>query len=279
MPSMIAHGQTLDFVTRAIRSARELIAAPGQDLPRATVEELASEVVRRLSGHKAIDKHPVPQEEIESLCAALVGADDEGAARFVVDLMRRGTDLDTVYLGHIAGAARHLGRMWEDDLLSFYDVTVATGRIFGLMRVLRFSFPPDEVVDTRMAIFATAPGEDHAIGVTMAADIFRREGWAIELLVGQSHEAIIAAAQASPAAIVAVSAGSQRAILPLARLVVALHLTRPAKFVLVSGHLTVEEPNFIARLGPDAVARDIGEALAEMERLHDMIDWRVPRRR
>lgn len=266
------------FDPEVFERTNRLITDATRRLPEKAVRALAREVVLRLTERRETAGQPpaTPESTIEALCEALVSADAEAATEMVLGLHRDGVSPDVLYLGYIAGAARRLGDLWEADLLSFYDVTLATGRIFALLRSMRVLFVPVLPYTGRRAVFATVPGEDHAIGITIAADMFRREGWEIDLLVGFDHEAILRAVGRSNAVIVAVSAGSRRSLLALARLVVALHVVHPPALVMVCGHLVLDEPEFMAHLGAESLARDVPEALAEMERLHALIAGRAP---
>jgi len=162
-----------------------------------------------------------------------------------------------------------LGERWERDELPFTDVTIGAGRLYVIMRALRPAFVPADIdhADRHLAFFASAPGEDHTLGVTMAADMFRDTGWTIELQVGLEHEALVDCVANRHYPIIGISASSARMIVPLTRLIASMRLTSPASAILVSGELVTIEPNLATIVDADSVVDNPDKALAEMERL------------
>ncbi len=80
----------------------------------------------------------------------------------------------------------------------------------------------------------------HTLGISAATDVFRARGWDITLLIGQSHDELTAHFESSQDLLFGFSAGSAVSLEPLARLVVALTVARPAALVMVSGQIATE---------------------------------------
>lgn len=258
----------------ALNRARLAVRLRKAGLPNQTVEMFAKEVVTELVTrlHPFHDPAAEPtRDEIDALCLALIDDDETCAPEMIRRARREGVPLDVVYLGLLAGAARTLGEWWEDDRVSFLMVSVAAGRVFGIMRSLRHeianarSLQPVE----KHALFATVEGETHTIGVTMAADLFRSRGWRIELHTGLDHAELVDAASRLPHEIIGLSAGHPNALLPLARLIVALRVTHPQAHILVSGGIIEQVPDLNTLIHADSV---IGSAQAAMSFLDRMSD-------
>ena len=80
-------------------------------------------------------------------------------------------------LDALAPAARKLGVLWEEDACDFFDVTQGVSRLQTMLA------PHGENAARRSnlsMLLLTAPGETHAFGADMAAELFRREGWRVE---------------------------------------------------------------------------------------------------
>ncbi len=121
----------------------------------------------------------------------------EGGWQVVTDrLLAGGMAVGDVYLNLLAPAAQELGRMWDEDLCSFTDVTVAVGRIQRVLRALSPAFGQEVGYpqNGRRVLLLPAPGEQHTFGLTIVAEFFRRAGWEV---VGDSE-----ARTADPAALV-----------------------------------------------------------------------------
>ena len=70
-------------------------------------------------------------------------------------------------------------------------MTVAAGRILGILRGLRHVIAARTVSPERRAAFATVPGESPFIGINLVADMLRRDGWEIHLMVGMDQDELV----------------------------------------------------------------------------------------
>lgn len=237
---------------------------PIAGLDAGTVSALAQEVVRRLAARHASDHQP-DAARIAIFCDALATVGGERAAARIAAETARAQGFDAFCAGLLAPAARELGRLWDADRLGFTDVTLATARLLALLRrhaPRRGPAPAD-----RQALFAATPGEDHTIGVTMAAERLRAAGWDIELVVGVDHDALLAQASHSPAAVMGLSLSAERHVLALVRAVLALRVARPDLPLLVVGPDTDWMAAARPAIGADAVATSHDEAREALDRL------------
>ena len=235
------------------------------------VEALAREVINRVVqragyGRSDVGLGPSP-EDIDRLAFALIDGNQQAGQVFIEDLRSSGISVEDVMLDYLAAAARRLGDWWNEDHISFMDATLGTARIYGILRVLD-SEPATRARKTgRSALFMSVPGEQHTLGVRMAADVFRRRGWEIELLIGRSHDELLEAAGASSHIIIGVSAGGMHSLVSLARLVLALRIHRPDASILISGSLVDEAAESVSHLSPDGVAPDLERAVEVLDAL------------
>lgn len=247
----------------------------GQKLPDPAVEALAREVVRRLAFRmpRTARKEDLPTpSEIALLCTALLSADEDAADRIILAARRDGVKVEDIYLGYVAGAARRLGEMWEEDEISFVEVTLASGRLYriirGLRHVLASTFSDGR--DERPALFALVPDEDHTLGIEIATDLFRREGWDVDMSLGQTHDTLLEQAEKRSYRAVVLVAHSDRMIEPLTRLVLALRISQPLAHVVVAGNILTHHADIQHVVGADAVMEDIETAVetlrAEIDR-------------
>lgn len=256
------------------RRAKAAMRLTRTALPDAAVHLLAEEVVTRLvtrlQPHTGQPELPQPAD-IALFCDALLSADADGGAEIIRQARREGMDTETVYLGYIAGAARYLGRLWEDDRVSFLDVSLAASRIFGIMRLLRYEIANARKLSplTQHAMFACVPGESHTFGITMAADMFRARDWRVELCTGMDHDGLVQAAGQRPFSLIGLSAGNTDKALALARLIVALRITQPQGFIMVGGPIVEQMPGLNAMIAADAVITNATDAMRLLDQLTD----------
>ena len=251
----------------AFEKARGLFSRRDGALIDPAVHALAAEVITRLERRgSAHAETPPPATEIGALCDALVSPRDDAAADLVLQARLAGMSVDMVYLGYLAGAARLLGERWDEDRTTSAQMTIAAGRIYAIMRGLRQAFASDQYLRLApaSAMFASTPGETHTLGVTMAADFFRRRGWQIDLRTGLSHRDLVAAAEGTFYPVIGVSASSERMVFPLARLIVALRISNPAAWIMVSGKILDLIPEILTMVDADGAAPDAETALEQM---------------
>lgn len=259
-----------DIDPQIFEEARGRITSATTRLPRRMLETLAQEVVARLaSQHERIaqsEAELVSPERITALCEALISNDDTAAAKLIADARSEGASVETVYLGHLGAAAKQLGEWWTEDRTTFVHVTIAAGRIYAIMRSLRAV--PESLTPRpgRHAVFATVPGDMHDIGVTMAADLFRRRGWRVDLMIGANHDELVDNIDRARAVVIGLSASGPRAFKALPKLIVALRICHPKAFIMVSGHMAEIDHELIAVAGVDAITADIDDAIAQAER-------------
>ena len=237
-------------------------------LPENAVSNVAREVVRRLAfrmprygqGTSAPDA-----ADIARFCSALTAPREEEAEHFIRDLRRGGNSVHTIYLSYIAAAARELGRRWDEDELSFAVVTMASGRLYRIIRGLRHVLDRTgmDTPDDDRVLLALLPGDTHTLASEMAADIFRRAGWDIDLSVGESHDDVIARAETTRYAAVVFVANDSSALAPLTRMVIGLRIVAPLTPVALAGKvLSVRD---VADLcGVDAVIATLDAAPARL---------------
>ena len=259
------------FDSAIFRQSSSLFDPSTTRLPQEALHNMAREVVARMS-HRAKKgtshvSDMATNDQIEMLVDAFVSNNPERAAEMVLELQAGGVSIEDIYLRYLSTVAIHLGERWEDDRLSFVQVSLAAGRMLGILRGLRMAFIPNKVSATRRAIFASVPSNDHVIGVSMAADLFRRKGWDIDLLVGLKHDELVEKLDHCDSPIIGLSAGSIGLLEPLARLIVAIRVSNPGVLILVSGHIVAAEPDIAQIVDADAVAHDAISAEREMERL------------
>jgi MerR family transcriptional regulator, light-induced transcriptional regulator len=227
----------------------KLFAQKGQVLPSDTLEQFARDVVARVSErvvrHPAGDASSIPAHDVAAFCDLLQMPDQPRVALdFIAARRAEGASLEDVYLEYIGGAARLLGERWEDDRMTPLQVTVCAGTLYALMRALRATELADHRFDSRrMALLATVPGERHGVGITVAADMFRKAGWDIDLQIGLDHHRLLDRVQKTQPGIIGLSLSSSDRLPDLLKTIVALRLASNHAFIGVApgGDLTADE--------------------------------------
>ncbi|TCP21462.1 cobalamin B12-binding domain-containing protein [Rhodovulum adriaticum] len=238
-------------------------------LPHDTLHDVAQAALRRVAAavvHPAATPAP-PLPEMGALCTALCAPGIDAARAMIDDLRARGVPDGDILHSHLPAAARMLGEQWENDEISFVVVAQAVGRLQRLVHHLRRDPPRPGRGGNRQALFATLPGETHTLGVVIAADSLRQNGWDIDLSLGESQDALLDQLAEQDHALLGLSIGSARTARSLAALLPDLRAAAPRTRILLSGAYIATEPEAAARLAADGWARDVAGALREMARL------------
>lgn len=257
------HQETYEQSFEEIRTLKRL-------LPEEAVISLAREVLQRVAERATVANFPnlkPVEDQIELLARALISDDSNAGALLIRNARADGVSLEDVYLVYLAEAARILGVWWEDDQISLVDVTVGTGRIYAIMRGLSRLFPVSIQGGKKSALFTVVPGETHTIGVKMAADLFRKNGWDINLKIDTSIDELASEFRVAHPRIVGLSAGGEHAIEALAHLIIVIRINSPATAIMVSGQVVNEALDIVRLMGPDAIAFEFADVESEMERL------------
>jgi len=240
-------------------------------LPEPSVSVLAQEVIARLAAKVDDTASPDETEMAAVLADALCARDERTALRKVMRAISDGTDIETIYLTHLTGAARLLGERWTADVLTSAQVTIAAARIYAIMRGISANLAPDAWPDGRHAVFSCTPGERHTLGVSMAADLFRHDGWLIDLKVGRSHDELVEELVETDYAILGLSAAHADCLPELVRLTAAVRVSTPHVRIVIAGRLAEVEPRLQELTDADAVSNDFDTLRAIMEDFHDSV--------
>ena len=265
-------GRTL-FHDDLYREAVKEIGTLKEKLPQDAFAALAREVIRRLSDHPVAAAGSVafPSDaKIDELARALMEPDAEAGIAFIKRVQEKGASVETVYIAYLSEAAKTLGQWWEEDLVSFAEVTAATGHIYAVMRGLKPMFQSDAPTPAQPSAFFTAvPGETHLLGVSMAADLFRKQGWDIAFKREFDHDEIVQYAAHSQMPLIGLSAGGEHCLAPLARLVVALRISVPDASIMVSGAILSTSYESVKSLGIDILPNSMDDALDQAQNVWD----------
>lgn len=239
-----------------------------QRLSDASLLVLAQEVITRLSLIARQAKPDVSSVDLDAFCIALIDPNAEDAKRILRTAQERGASHQVLCLSYIGAAANRLGEWWEQDIIHFSDMAIAAGRMLHMLRDLRRAMPSVPLRGNREALFAAVPGEQHVLGITMAADILRKNGWHIDLQLGRSETDLCKIAHDGGYPIIGLSASGADRVRSLARTIVELRIAAPRSLIFISGNIVALEKDIAIRTGADAAASSMDHCLQVLESLY-----------
>jgi len=212
-----------------------------------------------------------PADDVGVFAGILMRGDEAAALAFVGARRTAGASLETLYLELMSPAARHLGEMWTEDRCSFADVTIGLGSLRELMRRLSPEFldGAEREDPRRRALLVQVPGEQHSLGLHMAAEFFRRAGWEVAAETPQTRDDLAGLVRDQWYGVVGISVGSDAQLPEVASCVRAVRQASRNRGVgvMVGGPAFVCHPGRAALVGADAAATDGRQAPVQAERL------------
>ncbi len=209
--------------------------------------------------------------EVVAFTAHVMARDDSAIQAELAALRTRGVSVESLYVGLLAPAARHLGELWEDDRCHFADVTVGLGRLQQIMRSLSTAFGTEieAPVGGRRALLMPAPGDQHTFGLSMVAEFFARAGWEVVGVMDPDAAGFENRVKDEWFDLVGISAGSSTRLDSLLACIASVRRLshNRAVAVMVGGPLFTVHPELVEQVGADGVATDGQQAPALAERL------------
>lgn len=145
---------------------------------------IADRVVPRLLAiHEDIIGMPIiaitgrRETEIAELARIVIGPDNTDAQNYIQALRQNGLSLDKLHIELLEPTARHLGELWVQDSIDFFDVTIGVGRLQRLVHVFAELDLVQHYDEKRRALILVAPGEHHSFGNAMVQRFLRAGGW------------------------------------------------------------------------------------------------------
>ena len=250
---------------RRERSAADLARMiESEIIPRLMLAHAASEAGSPPSADAAVD-----EEAVDAFVHMTLSHEAPALMEHIKARVHDGLALQSAYVELLVPTARRLGDDWNDDRISFTDVTIGLSRLQQVVRGLAVSFPGRDVEpEARAACFATAAGEHHAFGLFLVEDQFRRAGWRTQLDTAATREDAAQAVALDWFDVFGLSATSDTSVADIASTIALVRKgsLNPRLFVLVGGGLFVDNPGLAADVGADAFAESAAVALSEADK-------------
>jgi MerR family transcriptional regulator, light-induced transcriptional regulator len=255
------------------RKARLLRTVEGEIIPRLV---LAGRNARQES--TSTQRHTKPTtEDVAELARLLLSHDAAVALAFVESVRLRGTGLESICLDLLAPTARRLGELWDDDRCTFMQVTVGLCRLHGVLRQMNPAFRTPGLADTRdrgrRALLMPTPGEQHTFGLLMVGEFMRRAGWEVWTDFPGTQAELAAMVAGHWFAVAGLSLGSEARLDELTATIRSVRRDSRNRSigVMVGGPIFVAHPEYVARVGADAMAADARQATERAESVFSLL--------
>ena len=196
--------------------------------------------------------------------AKLVLAPDENVVHACIETMRNsGISVETIYTDLLAPVARYLGKLWEEDLCDFTEVTLGLGTLHQVLRELSPAFSQsNHTTNGRRALLLPAPGEQHTFGLVMVSEFFRRAGWDVGGGPWEAGADPVMMVSSEWFDVVGFSLGDVTRLDALAECIKQIRQSalNPSISILVGGPLFLAHPEYVSFVNADAASTDGAQA-------------------
>ncbi|WP_456684868.1 cobalamin B12-binding domain-containing protein [Bradyrhizobium sp. P5_C11_2] len=256
---------------RADEAARERCLALGRLVQTEIIPQLVL-LHRRFVAEQIKPAFKPDVEQVAAFTHLALAQDDTAMIQAFSALVGEGYPVDRLFLDLLAPSAALLGRMWEEDLCDFVEVTTGVARLQQLVARFRVGGEAIPLGDDRRLLLMSAPGEQHTFGVRIVEQFMSRAGWAVSVGLSSSSEEIAALVASEWFDVVGLTLSNETRVTQLAT---AIRSVRAASrnrsiAVMVGGPVFLEHPELVPQVGADASAVDAATAVLLAQRLLDL---------
>ena len=204
-------------------------------------------------------------ETTESFARMVLSKDSDSLIAHIGTLLQSGLDLETIYVDLMVPTARLLGDYWNEDTISFTDVTIGLSRLQQVVRTLGWrdsqSNGPDHSAPS--ALFVPATSGQHMFGLFIIEDSFRRAGWRTWIETAWDGNDLTDMVRTHWFDVLGISAGCDGQENDVTTAIAAVRKASRNRgiMILVGGRLFLDRPELVAVVGADATAATGGDAL------------------
>lgn len=210
--------------------------------------------------------------QIAEFTNLVLGPDVAPAVDAFSALVGKGYAVEHLFLDLLAPAAALLGRMWEEDLCDFLEVTTGVTRLQLLLSRFRVDGDGTSASWNRQLLLMSAPGEEHTFGVRIIEQFMRRAGWAVSNALASKPENIAQLVASEWFAVVGLTLSHESRLDQLSTAIRSVREASRNPFigVMVGGPVFLGQPELVERVGADASAVDAATAVLLAQRLYDV---------
>ncbi|MEL6869828.1 MAG: cobalamin B12-binding domain-containing protein [Pseudomonadota bacterium] len=232
-------------------------------IPRLQMSFQSQQIADDVAPDQAVDAETTDFDVAEFIKLLLSTKPDD--ARETIEYLRqRGYTLLQIYGQLLTPAARELGEMWEEDLCSFAEVTIALMKIRHIFATTAPLFPVTGATrqgNEPSIILTTVPGEQHTFGMYLAVEHFRAENWHVWSGTPRNTRELINLVASEHCDVVGLSIGSATNLRVVQAAVndIRANSANPNVKIIAGGRLISEHPEKFDGVDFDLVSGDIDD--------------------
>ena len=224
----------------------------------------AAQVVSLLAERNWRTFSEVREPVVSGLITAALSGKKDAFADLLRELKRARVSAAALADIYIPEAARRMGEAWQDDQMSWLDVSIGVGRMQSLLREIGTAWAADQAGDTGhgTVLLIVPDREQHTLGPMVAMGQLRRFGVSVCLRIAPSHNELRSLMAARQFDGVLISIATKDKLDSVSKTVqfIKASAVKPMPIV-VGGAVTSKVEDIVACTGADLASNDICAAL------------------
>jgi methanogenic corrinoid protein MtbC1 len=209
------------------------------------------------------------EEEVDKLTNLLLDTEEGSFELAITVLKTHGAPINYIVLDLIPAIARKLGKQWEDDSLSFADVSIGVNKLERVIHKLDYLFQANQLDrQQNKAIFVTGfPGSQHSLGTLIFANFLIYSGWQVHRPNQVNIDSIIYGISSKELQAIAISISTSEQLEQLPSLIDLLRQKskNPKIVVLIGGPLYNKLPDAFDHIQAEVKAFSPEESVQKLE--------------
>ena len=185
-------------------------------------------------------------EEINRITQLLLSTEDGAFELAITVLKTHGVSINYIVLDLIPTIARRLGKQWEDDTLSFAEVSIGVNRLERVIHKLDYLFQVTQLEKRgdHSILISVFPESQHSLGTLILSNYFIHSGWRVYRQENSSLKSISRELESNKhdAIAISISCDEQLERLPNTISVLREKSKNPKIIVLIGGPLYNKAP-------------------------------------
>jgi methanogenic corrinoid protein MtbC1 len=214
-------------------------------------------------------RHTLDEEEISKLTNLLLDTEEGSFELAITVLKTHGASINYIVLDLIPAIARQLGKQWEDDSLSFADVSIGVNKLERVIHKLDYLFQANQLErQQNKAIFITGfPGSQHSLGSLIFANFLIFSGWQVHRPSQTNIDSIVYGVSSKEVQAIAISVATNEQLEQLPNLIDLLRQKskNPNIIVLIGGSLYNKAPEAFGHIQAEVKAFSPEESVQKLE--------------
>jgi len=209
------------------------------------------------------------EEQIYKITELLLDT-EEGAFELAITVLKtHGSSINYIVLELIPEIAKKLGKHWEEDTLSFAEVSIGVGRLERAIHKLDYLFQVTQLEkrQNKSILISPFPDSQHSLGTLILSNFFTYSGWLVYRPINNRLHSLIHEIESKYQHAIGVSISTYKQLQELPSLIQLLKekSNNPQIIVLIGGPLYNKAPEKFNHIQADVKAFTPEESVQKLE--------------